>query len=176
MSPFSIKDLAKIIERDSKDATYKFALLRGTIEIIQEHDHYRNIEGERVSFPIGLLVLKWIEYYYPILSSKVFIPQKHGDKMDRTIAFRGEFEKVIRLYPTTDYSDQLIYDLKRGIRKSGHIQCIYNLARKIRDTIVRQPMHFIGSSIGQGGQLYRFNQDGMRYGQIKDKYDKANLF
>jgi hypothetical protein len=42
MNSFSIKDLAKIIERDSKDATYKFALLRGTIEIIQENDNYKS--------------------------------------------------------------------------------------------------------------------------------------
>ena len=39
MPQFSIKDLAKIIERDSKDATYKYALLRGTIEVIQENDN-----------------------------------------------------------------------------------------------------------------------------------------
>jgi hypothetical protein len=29
MSPFSLTDPAKIIGRDSKDPTYKFALLRG---------------------------------------------------------------------------------------------------------------------------------------------------
>jgi hypothetical protein len=34
MSQFSIKDLAKIIERDSKDATYKYALLRGVEPIL----------------------------------------------------------------------------------------------------------------------------------------------
>jgi hypothetical protein len=58
MPQFSIKDLAKIIERDSKDATYKYALLRGSIEIIQENDNYKRISGEMVSFPLGLLVLR----------------------------------------------------------------------------------------------------------------------
>jgi len=53
MPSFSIKDLAKIIERDSKDATYKYALLRGTIELIQEHDQYKRVSGEEVSFPLG---------------------------------------------------------------------------------------------------------------------------
>ena len=69
MDSFSIKDLAKIIERDSKDATYKFALLRATIEIIQEHDNYKSVNEEGVSFPMGLLILKWIEYYYPFLAT-----------------------------------------------------------------------------------------------------------
>jgi hypothetical protein len=83
MSSFSITDLAKIIERDSKDATYKFALLRGNIEIIQENDHYKSVELDRVNFPIGLLILKWIDYYYPIISSEIFIPQKYGDSIKR---------------------------------------------------------------------------------------------
>ena len=35
------KQINAIIERDSKDATYKFALLRGAIEISQEYDHLK---------------------------------------------------------------------------------------------------------------------------------------
>jgi len=33
----NFKTINTIIERDSKDATYKFALLRGVIEISQEY-------------------------------------------------------------------------------------------------------------------------------------------
>ena len=138
---FSIKDLAKIIERDSKDATYKYALLRGTIEIIQENDNYKVDTLGKINFPLGLLVLRWIEYYYPILSSNIFIPQKHGDSRERTIAFRPEFEQVIELYPTTKFADQLIYDLKKGIANPAKIQIIIALAKKIKNTITRQPMH-----------------------------------
>ena len=60
MNSFLIKDLAKIIERDSKDATYKFALLKGTIDIIQENDNYKEVTGQTVTFPMGLMILKWI--------------------------------------------------------------------------------------------------------------------
>ena len=63
MNSFSIKDLLKIIERDSKDATYKFALLRGTINIIQENDNNKSASEQEITFPLGLLVLKWINYY-----------------------------------------------------------------------------------------------------------------
>jgi len=166
MNSFSIKDLAKIIERDNKDATYKFALLRGTIEIIQEHDNYKSVSENEVSFPIGLLILKWIEYYYPILSHDIFIPQKYGDSRKRTIAFRSEFERVIELYPTTRSSDQLFYDLKTGIKKSEKINTIIELVKKIKLTIVNQPMHYIGSAIKRGGQIYTYNRDGKRYRNI----------
>ena len=146
MNSFSIKDLAKIIERDSKDATYKFALLRGTIDIIQENDNYREVTGQGVTFPMGLLILKWIEYYYPILSHDTFIPQKHGDSRKRTIAFRPEFEKVIELYPSTKYADQLFYDLKKGILDPMKIKSVLALVKRIKLTIIKQPMHFIGSA------------------------------
>ena len=162
MDSFSIKDLAKIIERDSKDATYKFALLRGTIDIIQENDNYKEVVGQTVTFPMGLLILKWIEYYYPILSHDSFIPQKHGDSRKRTIAFRPEFEKVIELYPTTRFADQLFYDLKKGILDPFKIETVHSLVKKIKHTIINQPMHYIGSAIGQGGEIYTYNRDSSR--------------
>ena len=71
--PFTLTDLAKIIERDSKDSTYKFALLRGTIDIIQNFPHYRETDGKTISYPMGLMVLKWIEYYYPLLARPYFM-------------------------------------------------------------------------------------------------------
>jgi len=166
MNSFSIKDLAKIIERDSKDATYKFALLRGTIDIIQENDNYREVTGQVVTFPMGLLILKWIEYYYPILSHDSFIPQKHGDSRKRTIAFRPEFEKVIGLYPSTKYADQLFFDLKKGILDPVKIEPVLSLVEKTKYTIINQPMHYIGSTIGQGGGIYTYNKDSSRNPRI----------
>lgn len=171
MDTFTIKDLAKIIERDSKDATYKFALLRGTIELIQEHDNYKVVSEKGVSFPLGLLILKWMEYYYPIFSNELFIPQKYGDSKQRTIAFRSEFKKVIDLYTTTRLADQLFYDLKIGIDNPVKIETIVRLVKKFKDTIIRQPMHYIGSAINRGGQIYTYNHDSRRYRNI----DKLNL-
>ena len=37
----NFKTINTIIERDSKDATYKFALIRGSIEVFQYSDHYK---------------------------------------------------------------------------------------------------------------------------------------
>jgi len=112
-----------------------------------------------VSFPLGLMVLKWIEYYFPILGSKVFIPQKHGDSRSRTIAFRREFEDVIAFYPKSETSYELFYDLKRGITRADRANAILSLVRKLKDTIVRQPMHYIGNAIDRGGEIYQYNKD-----------------
>ena len=171
MDSFSITDLAKIIERDSKDATYKYALLRGTIEIIQEHDNYKSVSEKDIAFPMGLLILKWIEYYYPIISHPHFIPQKHGDSTERTIAFRREFENVIKYFPNTQSSYQLLYDLKRGITDDKKINSISELIKKIRITLVKQPMYYIGSALNRRGQIYTYNYDAKRSGNI----NKLNL-
>jgi hypothetical protein len=157
MTPFSLTDLAKIIERDSKDSTYKFALLRGTIDIIQNFPHYRETDGKTISYPMGLMVLKWIEYYYPLLASEEFIPQKYGDDGQRTIAFRREFTEVIALYRRATSYHELYHDLKRGMKDKERLAAVLKLVRKLRDTIVKQPMHYIGSAIGMGGMLYYYN-------------------
>ena len=156
MTPFSLTDLAKIIERDSKDSTYKFALLRGTIDIIQNFPHYRETDGQQISYPMGLMILKWIEYYYPLLASEVFIPQKYGDDGQRTIAFRREFSQVIALYKNATSYHGLYADLKRGMTDKERMAAVLTLIRKLRDTIVKQPMHYIGSAIGMGGMLYNY--------------------
>jgi len=41
----NFKTINTIIERDSKDTTYKFALLRGVIEVSQEYQHLAHESG-----------------------------------------------------------------------------------------------------------------------------------
>ena len=44
------------------------------------------------------------------------------------------------------------------------MKCISLLVGKIKNTIIRQPMHYIGSAIGQGGEIYKYNKDSKRGG------------
>jgi len=154
MPHFSIQDLAKIIERESKSATYKFALLRATIEIIQEQEHYLLVhEDSKVSYPMGSMVMKWIRYYYPIIARNL------RQVTSRRLAFQTEFEKVIDLY--REYpanANQLFYDLKHGISDSHRKEAVIDLLKKLRGTIAKQPMHYIGGSIGMTGKLYSYEK------------------
>jgi len=60
-----------IIERDSKDMTYKYALLRGAVEIAQEYQHLKRENGDRTEFPLGLLAGKWLLYFYSFIESRI---------------------------------------------------------------------------------------------------------
>ena len=87
--------ISKIIERDSKATTYKFALLRGVIDIIQENSPYITFLDDRVYIPTGLLIEKWMLYYYPILESSDYIPQINGEI---NLAFGNQLMGIINSY------------------------------------------------------------------------------
>lgn len=160
MSDFTLKQLAQIIERESKDSTYKFALLRGTIDVIQNYHHYRITDGERMAYPLGLLIIKWIDYYYPLLANDIYVPQRNGDQKDKkSIAFRKEFNAVIELYPGSNSSEPLLHDLKNGISDSKRMNIILTLIKELKRVIVNNPMKYIGSAVQLGGQIYKYQKD-----------------
>jgi len=151
------KKLRILIERESKFASYKFALLRGIIEIISEYDHLK-IENEdnTISFPLGLLIEKWMLYYYPLIENKV--PQIYGEKKD--ISFKEELEYFINQYKDKDkdkggflqfYSDyrHSKLDKKKAI----------NLFRKIKTAIYTGPMKHLGySSNGDHYSIFKYEK------------------
>lgn len=137
-------NISKIIERDSKVTTYKFALLRGVIDIIQDNSPYIRVTDERVYFPLGLLIEKWMIYYYPILESSIAIPQINAK---RNLAFEIQFKKVISAYRRNNGLSTFYNDLKKkGIPKHLHADFLL-LAKQLANTITQMPMRHIGYSI-----------------------------
>ena len=138
------QNISKIIERDSKSTTYKYALLRGIIDIIQENSPYISVSKDRVHFPTGLLVEKWLLYYYPILESLTYIPQINGEA---NLAFGVQFKKIISSYSKIGGFSAFYNDLKsKGIPKNLQHD-FFELVKKIKETITRMPMRYIGRSI-----------------------------
>lgn len=137
-------NISKIIERDSKSTTYKFALLRGVIDIIQDNSPYVSFLENRVYFPTGLLIEKWLIYYYPILQSQISIPQINGES---NLAFGNQLSKLIFDYIPRGGFSAFYNDLKsKGIPEDLQ-RDFFELAKKLRDTITKMPMKYIGRSI-----------------------------
>ncbi len=136
--------ISKIIERDSKTTTYKFALLRGVIDIIQDNSPYILFLENRVQIPTGLLIEKWLIYYYPILQSQTSIPQINGET---NLAFSNQLSKLIFDYEARGGFSAFYNDLKnKGIPED--LQSVFlELVKKLRDTITKMPMKYIGRSI-----------------------------
>jgi hypothetical protein len=159
------KTINTILSRDSKDATYKFALLRGAIEISQEYSHLKRDLGGRVSFPLGLLVEKWLLYYYPLIASREFIPQKNGESEHSRyrIAFRESFTKVTDYYNAHGgfsefYNDYVNRSIPRDIAAAFR-----DLVTDLKTTITTMPMKHLGYSVyRQHYSLFRDEGGGRR--------------
>ena len=133
-----------IIERDSKATTYKFALLRAVIDIVQDNTPFINFRDNRVHFPTGLLIEKWLLYYYPILASPILIPQINGDTR---LAFEQDFLKVIQHYETVGGFSVFYNDLKNKGVPPEIRDDMAALIKKLKQTITRMPMKYIGRSL-----------------------------
>lgn len=166
----ALKNINQIIERDSKDTTYKFALLRATIEVIQEKSPYQKINGDRVTLPVGLLILKWLEYYYPIIEQK--LPQRNGDNLDSfTLSFRTLFKKITDFYKKRGGLSVFYSEFIRGNLPGEVEDIVFQLCKKLRDTIKDQPMRYIGKSVnGTEYSIYHREETNIRLMQ-PDKMD-----
>ncbi|WP_457634847.1 HNH endonuclease domain-containing protein [Persephonella sp.] len=156
-----IKSLNFIIERDSKDTTYKFALLRSVIETVQYFDHLKKEEDNMVIFPLGLLIEKWILYYYPLIENK--IPQKHGENKSgssKTLAFKPYLEKLVSFYKDKGGISVFYSDYKNG-NLPEEIRFIFlELVKKLKSTITNMPMKYLGKSYYQKEySIFNFNKD-----------------
>lgn len=137
-------NISKIIERDSKSTTYKYALLRGVIDIIQDNSPYISFFENHVQIPTGLLIEKWVLYYYPILRSQTFIPQINGET---NLAFGVQLTNLINKYESRGGFSAFYNDLKnKGIPEDLQNE-FFQLAKKLRDTITKMPMKYLGRSI-----------------------------
>lgn len=142
-SPLS--NIFRILERESKSTTYKFALLRGVIDIIQENSPYITLLDRRVRIPLGLLVEKWLLYYYPIIESETLVPQIYGAK--NKLAFTTEFKTVTQLYNSKGGLSVFYNDLKHHGFADDTRKACNALAKKICNTIVKMPMKYLGTSV-----------------------------
>lgn len=140
-------NISKIIERDSKATTYKFALLRGVIDIVQDNSPFVQFVEDRVQFPTGLLIEKWLLYYYPIMGSPIELPQINGRS---NLAFRSQLGKLINSYGPRGGFSAFYNDLKdKGIPQALQPD-FFELTKILRNTITKMPMKYIGRSLGHG--------------------------
>lgn len=140
-------NISKIIERDSKSTTYKFALLRGTIDIIQDNSPFIEMKKNVVEIPLGLLIEKWMIYYYPLLDSDILIPQINGENLK--VAFQMKFLPIIKYYNQFGGLSAFYNDLRiKGISKEVNLE-FYQLVKELKTNIVKNPMQFIGKSINK---------------------------
>ncbi len=142
----NFKTINTIIERDSKDTTYKYALLRGAVEISQEYQHLKRENGDRVELPLGLLVEKWLLYYYPFIESDIPQKPRECEKGAKQISFRRTFRVITDFYASNGKFSEFYKDYTKGSIPPSLVPVFRKLVKEIRTTITQYPMKHLGYS------------------------------
>jgi hypothetical protein len=155
MNKQTLINVNKILERDSKSTTYKFALLRSVIDVIQENNPYITVKEGRAYLPLGSVIEKWIYYYYPLFKANLDTAQINGK--NKPLAIAQFLKPVVIFYESRGGLSALYQDLrKNGIPKSIEND-FWKLCKKLRETITKMPMRYIGQSIyGEHYQIFNF--------------------
>lgn len=138
-------NIGKIIERGKKSSTYKYALLRGTIDIIQENSPYISFQKDRVFIPLGLLLEKWIIYYYPLYQLKDIIPQNTSKKS----SFQQKLKNLINFYDSKGGFSAFYNDLRNKSIPIDFRLEFFELLKTILTTITGMPMKHLGFSVSK---------------------------
>jgi hypothetical protein len=168
MNKQTLININKILERDSKSTTYKFALLRSVIDVIQENSPYIEIQEDRAYLPLGSIIEKWIYYYYPLFNSNLDPAQINGGNTQLAIA--PYLKPIVNFYESRGGLSALYQDLrKNGIPKAIESD-FWNLCKKLKETITKMPMKYIGHSVyGQHYQIFNFVPE-----RVSSKFDIIN--
>ena len=172
-------NISKIIERDKKSSTYKYALLRGTIDIIQENSPYLSSKNGKVYIPLGLLVEKWILYYYPLYQLEETIPQNTS----KNSSFQKKLKSLIEFYDSKGGFSVFYNDLRNKSIPTEYRLDFFELLKTIRNTITGMPMKHLGYSLN-----YEYNsvfiphnkriqkKDYLKYGVIENIIEDFGMF
>lgn len=134
-------NISKIIARGRKSSTYKFALLRGTIEIIEENSPYISFKKNEAIFPLGLLVEKWIMYYYPIYQLDI------TQNTSKNSSFEIRLKALIKYYDQRGGYSAFYNDFNKSNIPNEFKLEFFELLRSVRNTICEMPMKHIGNVI-----------------------------
>ena len=146
----ALSQINKIIEHDKVSSTYKFALLKSTIDACQRYEHLITFEGEMALIPIGLLVESWIFDYLPFVFNSLR-QQNSGNVLNREIesAYQQLFDtlKLSPLLTTWEDAYQTIYKQYSLLQMtSEQSRIMLRLSQAIAKTITTMPMRYSGAT------------------------------
>jgi len=142
------KEINSIIENDSKNATYKFALLKAIISVVKRYNQYLEEDGEDNFIPMGLVIEDWILTYYPIIDYRYFIAQNYHESINggKQIGFRRAMNSVIELFkPRGGYNEFYDIYMKNKFDEREN-KVVLKLFKKVYKIIIDQPMKRFGKS------------------------------
>lgn len=149
----SIDQIEGILNHDKKSATYKFALIRALAEIAtQSPNSVRWLDNGKVGLPVRYVAEKWLQYYWPLVESRNFIPQLNGERPDtgKSIKFRKYLEELVQRYAKSGGYSGFRIERNKGWLSNDIQKLMRALMANIDDAIIKGPVVYSGGALITG--------------------------
>jgi hypothetical protein len=148
-----IDQIEGVLNHDKKSATYKFALFRALAEIAtQSPNNVSWLADGQVGLPVRYVAEKWLQYYWPLIESRIFIPQLNGERPDtgKPIKFRKRLSDLIGYYEKSGGYSGFRIERNKGLLTPDKQKLLRALMADIEHAIVKGPVVFAGGALITG--------------------------
>lgn len=149
-----LSQLVRMLLLERHTTTYKPAFFRALCDVALTDQEYPNSDAEdAVCIPLGLLVEKWIQYYWPVFESQHKLPEIRPHLLGGKLAFRDSLRRLMTAsqpgglagFSSAYANDRL---------SAAQLDALHEVAVKIADAMVKGPLTHIGDSQGRSGQAF----------------------
>jgi 2-polyprenyl-3-methyl-5-hydroxy-6-metoxy-1,4-benzoquinol methylase len=148
-----IDQIEGVLNHDKKTATYKFALFRALAEIAtQSPNNVKWLANGKVGLPVRYVAEKWLQYYWPLIESKVFMPQISAEApdADNWIKFRRSLGALISLYVRAGGYSGFRIERNKGALSADKQKLLKQVMSDIASAIVTGPVKYAGGALVTG--------------------------
>jgi len=148
-----IDQIEGVLNHDKKSATYKFALFRALAEIAtQSPNSVTWLADGQVGLPVRYVAEKWLQYYWPLVESRTFIPQLNGERPDagKPIKFRKHLQELVQRYAKAGGYRGFRIERNKGLLPTDSQKLLRALMADIEDAIIKGPVVFAGGALITG--------------------------
>ena len=145
----SLDKIESVLNRDRKTATYKLALFRALADIaLTEYNNVTWYRDGKVGVPLKNIAEKWIIYYWPLFTSKDFIPQINGEEpgCKMPVKFRKSLSGVAAEYGGERGLANFLMTYQNSENKNA---ATIDMLKEISDTIKKGPVIYSGGASGE---------------------------
>lgn len=150
------KEISTILRHDSKQTSYKIALLRSINDVVLNYPDL-DASGRDVAVPLLTLAERWIAYYWPFVKSGAPIYQGHrselNGKLRNDIAFRPALTRLRTLWdeehpggrPSDGFFLVNAFQIERKRKTlSDEVVDAYRAARRAIKDAIQYPIQYAG--------------------------------
>ncbi len=148
-----IDQIEGVLNHDKKTATYKFALFRALAEIAtQSPNSVTWLANGKVALPVRYVAEKWLQYYWPLVESKEFMPQISAEApdADNWIKFRRSLGMLIGLYTNAGGYSGFRIERNKGALSADKQKLLKMVMSEIASAIVTGPVKYAGGALITG--------------------------